>query len=198
MYFNNCLPFLLKLAGRRVLFLSPLPRYVYSSCCGRDDHNTSRHEDDFEGRLREDLATCRNSCKDLLFTGGLRGFKVINPGLCIPREDEAREPLWRQDPVHPTYEGYSQLVDFLEAEAENLRKGAGKRAAASPAPPQAKRFREDRARPHWIEASSSSTISSDWRGGRGGRPGRGGWSRRPWVGRGRGDRGRGSGRGRGW
>ena len=131
--------------------------------------------------------------KDFLFSSGLRGFKIINPGICIPETDEEGELLWGEDPVHPLYLGYEKLVDTIEEEANILRSGsrAGKRAGERlEAPP--KRRRQEAARPTWIEQGRAPIMTLGGhipRGGRGyfrgaprgprgedrGRPRGGGW-----------------------
>jgi hypothetical protein len=47
MFFKNCLPFLTLLAGRLVLFLTPLPRYVYTCCCTDPEHAANRADPGF-------------------------------------------------------------------------------------------------------------------------------------------------------
>jgi hypothetical protein len=46
MYFRNCLPFLKLLEGRRVVFLTPLPRYL-RGCWERSDHAANCQEEGF-------------------------------------------------------------------------------------------------------------------------------------------------------
>jgi hypothetical protein len=82
MYFKNCLPFLRLLEGRKVIFLTPMPRYL-RGCCMRPDHAPNRLEEGFEEQLRKGLVECRGYFKDFLFTSGLRGFSILNPGLFV-------------------------------------------------------------------------------------------------------------------
>jgi hypothetical protein len=113
MFFKNCLPFLTLLAGRLVIFLTPLPRYLYACCCISEEHAPNRVEPGFEADLRKALAECRDHYKNFLFTSGLRGFAVKNPGLCVPELDEEGNRLWLEDPVHSTASGYSRIVDMV-------------------------------------------------------------------------------------
>jgi len=207
MFFRNCLPFLRLLEGRIVVFLTPLARYLLSSCCDRADHAPNRQDEEFGEQLQKGLQDCRNFFKDFLFTSGLRGFSVVNPSLCVPVEDERGEPLWGADPVHPKHEGYNRIVDFVCAEAERLAgKGSTKKRAAPQEGPPGKKPRTEVARPRWVDESPSSTTmrggpargSVRGRGnydtyayGRGG--GRGGFNGGGGVGE-----GGGRGRGRGW
>jgi hypothetical protein len=194
MFFKNCLPFLTLLAGRLVVFLTPMPRYLYISCCDDTEHAPNRREAGFEDELRKALADSRDYYKNFLFTSGLRGFSIRNPGLCVPEADESGVRLWNNDPVHPTYAGYVRIVDMICEEADRLRKkpgsaAGGKRAGGSLGP-VSKKARMDVPRPHWVAESCAATSRQDGslRGmdrGRANNRGRG------WF------RGRGDGRGRG-
>jgi len=178
MYFRNCLHFLRLLENRRVILLSPLPRYLYVGCCSQEDHCTNRSEPEYEASQRASLMEVRDYLKDFLFTYGLRGFSVLNPGREVPMEDEDGESLWTRDPVHPAYEGYNRIVDLLEEEAAKLASG-GKRKATSRRG-RDKRMRLEERRPDWVD---------------------GGWPRGRARGAERGPRrggGRGGGRGRGY
>jgi hypothetical protein len=188
MYFRNCLPFLKLLEGRRVVFLTPLPRYL-RGCCERSDHAANCQEEGFEEQLRKCLAECRGFYKDFLFTHGLSGFTIVNPGLCLPlREDnEDGTGVWGRDPVHPTKEGYSKIAELI---CEQAGRASGKKRAGSIIEPPSKKIRTDIPRPRWVdEGSSSSLIHGFQRGtgrGRGndggrGRGNEGGRGRRPWF-----------------
>jgi hypothetical protein len=159
MFFRNFLPFLRLLEGRIVVFLTPLARYLLSSCCDRADHAPNRQDEEFGEQLQKGLQDCRNFFKDFLFTSRLRGFAVVNPSLCVPVEDERGEPLWGADPVHPKHEGYNRIVDFVCAEAERLAgKGSTKKRAAPQEGPPGKKPRTEVARPRWVDESLSSTT----------------------------------------
>jgi hypothetical protein len=201
MFFKNCLPFLTLLAGRLVVFLTPMPRYLYACCCNSEEHAPNREEPSFEADLRKALAECRDHYKNFLFTSGLRGFVVKNPGLCVPEMDEEGDRLWLDDPVHPTASGYSRIVEMIISDADKLRgKASGKKRAGSVLEAASKRPRHEVPRPNWVAETCAATSRQDGvrRGGDRGRPPfRGRGRGRGWV-RGRGDlRGdhRGGGRG---
>ncbi len=59
MFFRNALPLLKLLEGLRVVFLTPLPRYLLEGCCEVDDHAPNRFDDGF---LWRPAATSRTSC----------------------------------------------------------------------------------------------------------------------------------------
>jgi hypothetical protein len=139
MYFKNCLPFLRLLEGRKVIFLTPMPCYV-RGCCTRPDHAPNRLEEGFEEQLKKGLVECRGYFKDFLFTSGLRGFSILNPGLCLPAVDEggAVMMLWGLDPVHLLKEGYLFIAEMICEAASKLGvkpEGMRKRAGSLMGPP---------------------------------------------------------------
>jgi hypothetical protein len=57
-----------------------------------------------------------------LFSSYLRGFKLLNPGLCVPAINSDSDPLWGDDdPVHPLYNGCELIIDTILKEADSLR-----------------------------------------------------------------------------
>jgi hypothetical protein len=122
--FNTILPILQLLTGWKVIFVTPLPRYLAFSRC---DELT--HEIGFEKKLRDTLAECRRNFKDFLFTSNLRGFAVIDPSPAVPGNNTAdaaaEPPVWGTDPVHPLAAGYGRLVDLFEVTMGKLLKQGG-------------------------------------------------------------------------
>jgi hypothetical protein len=157
------------------------------------EHAANRAEPGFKEDIKKALADCRDHYKNFLFTSGLRGFVIRNPGLCVPETDEEGTPLWSEDPVHPTKEGYSRMVDLILPEADRMRGKAGsKKRFGSVLEAASKRPRQEVPRPNWVSETCAATSRQDGarRGGDRGRP--------PFRGRGRGwVRGRGEARGRG-
>jgi hypothetical protein len=188
MFFKNCIPIFKLLEKFVVLFLSPLPRYLYSGCCTREDHAPNRLQDGFEEELRKALMVCRGFYKDFFFTSGFRNITVLNPGLETPQEDETGLQLWGPDPVHPLPEGYSKIIDMVCREKEKKEVASRKRTGENLEPKNNKRPRFEPARPRWIEqAQPQITVQSGFNNWRGGDRGRGrGRGRRPWRGAGRG------------
>ena len=187
------------LEGMRVIFLTPMPRYLYKGCCASEDHLVNRGDEDFEDTIRGGLQEVRNYYKDFLFTNGLRGFTVRNPGHAVPEHDDAGTPLWTEDPVHPSFEGYNRIADLIEAEARSLIGGKAKRQGGRLGPPN-KRARFDYPRPDWInQQPGAGGVRGRSRGGGpdgGHARGRGGYRSRYAGGR-RGGSGRWRGQGRG-
>jgi hypothetical protein len=204
MFFKNCLPLFRLLENRKVVILTPGPRYLQAGCCSREDHAPNRGSEGFEEEIRKGLADRRGYIKDFLFTNQIRGFVVLNPGLCLPSTGEEGEKVWGQDPVHPLQEGYERIVDMLCEEAAKMEEKASRKRTGEELAPAPKRQRVEQQRPRWIEAAplpplqmgfvrgGSRGNSSGYRGGgRGdGRAGRGGG-----CGGGRGGGGRGGGGG---
>jgi hypothetical protein len=126
-------------------------RYMFSPCCELEDHAPNRKEPEFESELMRCLAECRSNYKNFFFTAGFRKVTVLNPGLCVPKEDDNGSALWGTDPVHPLYEGYNRIVDLVCREVEKLREKsrAQKREGGQLAPPP-KRPRMEVQRPSWI------------------------------------------------
>jgi len=177
MFFKNCIPFLKLLDGRRVLFLTPMPRYIYTSCCTASEHAPNRVEDDFERVIRQKLIEVRDYFKDFIFTSGIRGT-VLNPGLCVPEADEDGNRLWGTDPVHPLQAGYDKIAELIIGEAT---KAKTKKRMGEPLASNRKRIRLEPATPRWVGETSTNIATQSTgfgvprgnfggRGGRGGRP----------------------------
>jgi hypothetical protein len=168
-----------------------MPRYL-RGCCTRVDHAPNRLEDGFEEQLRKGLVECKGFFKDFLFTSGLRGFTILNPGHCLPAVDEsgAVMMLWGLDPVHPLKEGYTRFADMICEAAVKLgaKTDDGRTRAGSLMGPPGKKPRMEIPRPRWVEEGPpASMVHGGQLYGRGAGRGRGaeaGRGRRPWVFRG--------------
>jgi hypothetical protein len=148
----------------------------------RPDHAPNRLDEGFEEQLKKGLVECRGYFKDFLFTSGLRGFSILNPGLCLPAADEsgAVMMLWGLDPVHPLKEGYFRIADMiceaaykLGAKPEDMRKRAGSLIG-----PPGKKPRAEITRPRCLYDLQRPAVRARWRKGRRAEAGRG---RRPWF-----------------
>ncbi len=69
---DNLEPLLRVLRHRKVIVVTPMPRYLYESCCGREDHAPNRMEDGFKEELRRSLGEFRLNIKKLLFIRNYR------------------------------------------------------------------------------------------------------------------------------
>jgi hypothetical protein len=136
MYFKNCLNIFKLLEKLIVFFLSPLPRYLYKSCCPRLDHAPNIREDGFEERMRRSLTECRGFYKDFFFTSGFKNVTVLNPGMEVPCEDESclrgmRGLLiwfagrWRKPPTRSGREWRTASVQLVRSRGLRLRGRGG-------------------------------------------------------------------------
>jgi hypothetical protein len=119
-----------------ITFISPLPRYVYSSCCEDPEHclkvNTSPYIEDL---IRESIALT-NVCSSHIGQLGIRNVTVTNtvqgmmPACSGIREfSVAYRLLAAADGVHLTNEGYSKLAALIK---NNCNNGDELKTAASP------------------------------------------------------------------
>ncbi len=155
-------------------------KVFFAGCCDQDDHAPNRNEPGFEDTIRAGLVEVRGFFKDFLFSSNLRGFRLLNPGLCVPAADQDGDPLWGDDdPVHPLYNGYERIVDTIEKEADSLRSG-NKRPGdeISPAP---KKPRVEVPRPRWIDQPQANVMMHGGYNQHGGQQ----WFRPGFPGRGR-------------
>jgi hypothetical protein len=171
-------PLLRLLDKRRVILVTPMPRWMYESCCSMEDHAPNRTEDGFEENMRAALRDFRINFKNFAFLRNFR-IKVLDPSPCLALVDDNGEDVWGSDPVHPLPHGFRLLVDMFEVEIENL-KGKSKKRAGSNIQPPAKRSKPA-PRPAWISQQTSTAIRREHGGLRGGRGERG---RPPYRGRG--------------
>ncbi len=111
--------------------------------------------------FRKALADNSDYYKNFLFTSGLRGFSIRNPGLCVPEMDENGMRLWNNDPVHPTCECYVRICNMICAEADRLRKkpssSVGTKRAGSTLRSASKEARMEVPRPHWVAETCAAT-----------------------------------------
>ena len=183
--FKNVLPLLKILGGKNVIFVSPMPRFLYEPCCGDDDHTTNRLDPEYEEEMRRSLNECRCNIKSFLFSNQVK-TRVIDPSPVLPHHDADGEDIWGGDPVHPLPQGYRAIVDLLLAEFATFNTGSKKRPCSEGGGSLAKKPREAQRRPAWVEEDTSTAIRNEWSPWRGQRGGRGGQYR----GRGAAHRGR--------
>jgi hypothetical protein len=185
-------PLLRLLDKLKVILVTPMPRWLYESCCDSADHAVNRTEDGFEAMMRAALKEFRINFKNFAFLKNLR-LKVLDPSPCLPLVDDNGEDVWGTDPVHPLPHGFRLLVDMFETKIDNLLGKTRKRAGSILQPPSKRT--KPAPRPAWISQQTSTAVRRDYGGFERGGRGRG----RPYRGRGgrfgagfRGSRGRGS------
>jgi len=168
---DNLEPLLHILRNRKVIIFTPMPRYLYESCCDREDHAPNRNEDGFEDELRRNLGEFRMNFKKLLFLRNYR-FKEVDPSPALPLVDEDGAAVLGKDPVHPLERGYQLLADLYVEEIQTLLAKGSKRAGGSLQPPK-KKPRMEVKRPAWVENPSETAKRMEYGGMRGGRGGGG-------------------------
>ena len=120
--------------GRRAILLTPLPRYLLSSCCNNPDHVSNTKEDGYRKDQELAVSECRKNVKDFCFRHGIRNIRVTSPWTAVK---EIGDGVW-SDPIHLSKEGYTATAEILLRVASEL--------ASTPeadAPSYYKRMRED-------------------------------------------------------
>jgi hypothetical protein len=195
----NLFPILKKFDEFIKILLVPLPRYLYSACCGDPEHAPNVLAADHVETMMTSLDTTHKMWRGIAFREKIKKLKICNAGRLLADRDQ-----WGDDPVHPLPGGYQKVAKFVTVGFETLMGGV---EAGGSGQGGRKRSREDGdtapynipKRPGWVSKSENFATRYDvggWRdsrgggggGGRGGRGGRGGGggNRGWWRGGGRG------------
>jgi hypothetical protein len=75
-------PLLRLLDKLKVILVTPMPRWLYESCCDSADHAANRAEDGFKDRKRAALKEFRINFKNFAFLKNFR-LKVLDPSPCF-------------------------------------------------------------------------------------------------------------------
>jgi hypothetical protein len=110
-YFRAMRPLLDAAEKRRVLLITPLPRYLAASCCDDRLHTTNRNDPYFKQRLTTGLEEVRKNVKDFLYYEGRRNVKVMDPAVDIRGLEDGQ--TWEDDPIHLTPAAYSKLAEGI-------------------------------------------------------------------------------------
>jgi hypothetical protein len=78
--------------------ITPLPRYIRSSCCTDSSHGTNRTGPDYKKKMMADLDLMRRNLKDFIFKEGNRNMKLFDPNVNLRGLEE--DDIWGSDPVH--------------------------------------------------------------------------------------------------
>jgi hypothetical protein len=152
-------PLLRLLDKLKVILVTPMPRWLYESCCDAVDHAVNRTEDGFEAKMRAALKEFRIN---FAFLKNFR-LKVLDPCPCLPLVDDNGEDVWGSDPVHPLPHGFRLLVDMFENEIEQLQSKTRKRAGSTLQPPSKRS--KPAARPAWISQQTATAVRREYGGG---------------------------------
>jgi hypothetical protein len=73
-----CKPLFETAAGRKLVVISPLPRYVTGPCCADELHMPNRRRRTFLEETLADLDTFKKGLKDVLFSNNIRYGRVMD------------------------------------------------------------------------------------------------------------------------
>jgi hypothetical protein len=190
--FMLVLPLLRAGLNHNKVLLSPLMRYVTSSCCNNVGHMVNRREKTFAAAMGLALGEVKEWLQDFTFTRRIRNFTVLCSNNLLQgdgnlEDNAANIKRYWSGPVHLNSEGYGQLAEHLLGsvlEAKLLRPTSEVKKPAAPVHDRAK------LRKSWVNQNDSAVHRKyeeddlhSIRGGRG-HGGRGGLRR--YCGRGRG------------
>jgi hypothetical protein len=183
--FMLALPLLRAGRNNTKIMLSPLMRYVNSSCCNNSSHLINRKERRLSTSMGEAIGEIKEWISDFAFTRRIRNFAVLCPNNLLQDGNNLEEAgkkirgYWSAGPVHMNAEGYAALaVNLLNKtlEVKSLRPTEAAGAARGPT------VIPDRAamRKKWVTSNDSAVHrnyedgngSGGHRGQRGGRGGR--------------------------
>jgi hypothetical protein len=95
---------------RHAIIISPMPRYIITSCCNDPGHCVGRGSPDNRSAMDAALDSLKKNLKDFLFNTGRRNIKILDPSVDF-RGMTDRE-IWSQDdPIHPRPEAYSKIAE---------------------------------------------------------------------------------------
>ena len=158
-------PALLAAASGPIIFVTPMPRYIFHGCCDDPTNLSNRGNPDFASDLQAGLAEARVNLRSFAFSDNIHKISVIDPA---PLFDNIADCWDGSDPVHPTAAIYRELAKLINRNAAYL---LGKQSESS-----RNEDREDGGPPakrrEWDSNSSSSW--GGWSGPRGGGGQRGG------------------------
>jgi hypothetical protein len=100
-----CKPLFSSAAGRKLVVVIPLPRYVTAPCCQDEEQMPNRKKRSF---LEETLAELE-VFKMGLFSSNLRNARVMDPWIGL--RHLSNEDIWGRDTVHPKEQWYDTMVE---------------------------------------------------------------------------------------
>jgi hypothetical protein len=105
---QQVMPVFSTFSGHDKILLTPLPRYLYDSCCEEPDHAPNVLDLGHVDSQLADLDATYKMWRGMLFKERAKCAKVCNAG---PQLKQAM--YWSEGPVHPTKQGYGVIVDYL-------------------------------------------------------------------------------------
>ena len=115
---NKAKELLTKIPGKKI-FVPPLPRYLFTGCCGREGHCDGTGTTDQVHTLIEDTVALRKPIISSLISSGIKDFVVPNIlsetfGTDTEKMVDSLKKVSSSDGVHLTHTGYSLLADTLK------------------------------------------------------------------------------------
>jgi len=124
-----------------IVFLSPLPRYLYSGCCDDREHFLKVNTPSYKETLLREVIALQNICSDQLQVMGVKNCAVPNmvagmmPACTGVREYvTALQHLMAEDGVHFSGEGYRKISDTIIAANEKISLSAASPYVSGAAP----------------------------------------------------------------
>ena len=135
---NTVKPVLEAAASFQKIVISPLPRYLHTSCCEEKGHISNLEDEDYKSNLEEAVLSCRRNLKDFAFRQGVRSVRTVCPWSQLKKIEDN---LWPSDPVHMCDRGYTALAGLVLSGVQqnggldlnpNSGRGGGGRLGATP------------------------------------------------------------------
>ena len=125
------------LGGRAKIFIPPIPRNVFGSCCDKPTHAPNTRNEAHPKHAAEEHTRQHHTIIKGLASGGMTQHCVIDFIHCISDGNEAQysrmaslKSLSHPDMVHLTTRGYEKLANCIITTAEQLAKNTRGLAAA--------------------------------------------------------------------
>jgi hypothetical protein len=183
--FQQVIPAFKKFSSLDKILMTPIPRYLWDSCCGDKDHAPNIRSADYPEDQLKCLDACHRLWRTMAHRESIPNFKVCNAGRQL-----ADRIVWATDPVHPTADGYERIARYISqglvdmTTKRRLLLGDEEGLEDDLPAPRQKRVKEDedteampppRFRPAWTSSSGhfvSPPVNRPFNRGRGWPPGR--------------------------
>jgi hypothetical protein len=121
--FQQVVPMLKALPEMDKILLTPLPRYLWTSCCADPQHAPNVKNEDHVVNMLADIESTNRAWRSICFHEKIRNIKLCNAGSVL-----AVKLMWGRDPVHPNITGYEKVAEYL---LNGIASMEAKRASAS-------------------------------------------------------------------
>ena len=108
--FQLILPIFEAVGDRKMIIVTPIPRYLLQRCCSDPEYVPNLASEDYRKLLEDAVFDCRKNFKDFAFSKGLRNVKVLGPWNAIRR---LRDSAWATDPIHPEPVAYNCITGSI-------------------------------------------------------------------------------------